>query len=245
MSQGSLSHNQTHEPHAAGTCHIPLVPARRLGKPVVVAGVDDSDLISRPSDYEFVETSGTLLPAFSAQLRVRIAQHRPVLFVIDLSTVTDSVVDCLLSDFSSHLFFRIILVGRECDSVGRRLECLTLPLRNPCLPISIAFLPKEARQLDWQIASFFEQSELMAAYCRQLLRINSLNNRENRIANYCAQGFRNREISKLLSVSEKTVEKARSDIYKKLGIVSGQELASLITFRNFFRWPVGVSFPSR
>ena len=85
----------------------------------------------------------------------------------------------------------------------------------------------------------------MAAYCRQLLRINSLNNRENRIANYCAQGFRNREISKLLSVSEKTVEKARSDIYKKLGIVSGQELASLITFRNFFRWPVGVSFPSR
>lgn len=171
--------------------------------------------------------------------------YQPVLVVLDYDSKIDVEAQDILAKLELHLFARIVLLISKHVAERDTLTFLNSPFRNPCLPIRVCHMPKDERQLEWELIEFFEQAEQFAEAIGKLMRFNSLSVRESRVANYITKGLPNKRICKLLGVSEKTIEKCRKETYAKLGVNSGPELASLVTFRNHFRWPASVAFPSR
>lgn len=242
MSHGSIS--SAVEPSHFSFVHSGETPRRRapLSSPLIVTVGAEVIEFSRPEQCEVIHLPNKLTAAHIAGL-AKASEHQTVLFALDMQQTDDETVEILFTAFAGHLLYRIVLLRTpETDSTAS-LRCLAIPMTNPCQPLKVISLPKEQQKLEWEIQQFFKETELISRYCKSLLKINSLTDREHRVANYLAHGLQGKKIAGLLSVSEKTIEKYRGDIYKKLGVASGPELASLVTFKNFYRWPLNTPYP--
>lgn len=169
---------------------------------------------------------------------------QPLLIVLTNCSKVELDSSEILKLTNEHLFFRILQVTQKWveSSPTSHLD-ICLPFRNPGLPIRSFQLPEDEKRLAWEIDEFFKQAAMLETNSSRLLRFSSLTDREMRVAQYVTRGFPNKKISNVENVSEKTIEKWRKEMYEKLEVGCAAELVSLVTMRNFLRWPTDVPFP--
>jgi len=215
-----------------------------LSTPVIACVGNLATALSTKHSHELLQFE-TLDEKAVSDLAESVSHYQPLLFIVNVNSTTGEVLDELFKKFASHLLLRVILVKPKNQSSVEAQRCLMWPMRSPGLPVSAIFLPWESEKLEWEFSHFFALAKRFSENCGKLVKLNSLTDREWVVANYIALGYTNKRISSLISFSEKTVEKCRSSLYSKLAIRSGPEMASLITFKNFYRWPLDVAFPGR
>jgi DNA-binding NarL/FixJ family response regulator len=170
------------------------------------------------------------------------SSYQPLLVILDYDYQSSISIAKILKQLKSHLFFQVIQVATLANNQTQKSNSPLL--RNPCQPVVTICESLDAKPLlKHSIKEFFIQSKVFAKTVSQLRRFDSLSDRESRVVRYVARGIPNKNICKLIGVSAKTVEKCRKDIYEKLGVATGAEVACLVTFKNHFRWPQAVPFP--
>ena len=253
MSFGSLNH--LHTPNI--TPHVPII-GEQNNQGVVVktragqeqAGVQPAILfIDSQDNYALFDSifgkhNTSVQVAADKQTAIDFVAKSPknvplLIMLTNCSTVELSCMD-ILDQVESHVLVRILQVSQKWLEPRNRSIEMCLPFRNPCLPIRSFQIPDEDTKLAWEIDEFFEQSNAFSAATSRLQRFSSLNDREMRVAQYVTRGYPNKKISKIESVSEKTIEKWRKELYNKLEVTSAAELVSVVTLRNYLRWPKNV-----
>lgn len=211
-----------------------------LAEPKVVI-VGDGKLPESQGNFQdstFVETGD--LETTRIRLE-KLSSYHPVLLILRIG-VSEEKMEGLHVELGKQLFYRVIhLVSAERYPSLQRHSSL---LQNPCDPVLTIFESDDSHdQLERAVADFFTESQAFAKTTSQLLRFDALTERQSRIVTLVARGVPNKKISKLIGVSVKTIEKGRKEIYKKLDVSTSAEVASLVTFKNHFRWPGKVPFP--
>jgi DNA-binding CsgD family transcriptional regulator len=179
------------------------------------------------------------------QRLAKVTSYQPVLTVVEYGSEAGAEIEEVLKLLRTSLFYKVMVLVNSKVSPTAGLLKTSPQLQNPCTPIKTYFLPKALPQLKWELADFLVDAQHFSTSTERLLRFSSLNDREYRVARYVARGLPNKQICKLIDVSEKTIEKCRKELYEKLGVHSGPELASLVTFWNSYRWPESVAYPKR
>jgi len=215
-----------------------------LGTPVVVKVGKLNCELALPENTELVELNECTNAEIDT-IRENTSHYQPLMLVVNSNQITKNLLDYILAQFDSQLVFKVILVRYQPRLEHDGHRCLTVPMLKPCGPVLTAFLPRENDKLLWELSFFFTMAKKFHSYCKRVAKIGSLTDREWKVANYIALGFTNHKIGALISFSEKTVEKCRSEIYSRLEIGSGPEVAALVTFKNLYRWPSDVAFPKR
>ena len=90
---------------------------------------------------------------------------------------------------------------------------------------------------------FLIKASQLTGHLRRIKKLDSLNEREKILVQLISFGVPNKSSASILKLAEKTVEKCRTGVYRKLDVRSTGELASLVTMANFYRWPKGVEYP--
>ncbi|MFK7768362.1 MAG: helix-turn-helix transcriptional regulator [Mariniblastus sp.] len=173
-----------------------------------------------------------------------LSSYQPVIVVVECGVQLCIEVEQILELLKTSLFRKVLLLA-DTSTTPTEANVGSIPLfQNPCTPVKAFYLPKALPLLQWELADFLVEAQHFSNTVRKLPRFSSLNEREYRVARYVARGLPNKQICKLIDVSEKTIEKCRKELYEKLGVHSGPELASLVTFWNSYRWPDSIPFPT-
>ena len=90
---------------------------------------------------------------------------------------------------------------------------------------------------------FMIMASQLAGHLRRIQKLEALNEREKILVQLISFGVPNKSSASILKLAEKTVEKCRTGVYRKLDVRSTGELASLVTMANFYRWPAGMKAP--
>ena len=90
---------------------------------------------------------------------------------------------------------------------------------------------------------FLIKTSQLSGHIRRIRKLESLNEREKILVQLISFGVPNKSSASILKLAEKTVEKCRTGVYRKLNVRSTGELASLVTMANFYRWPKGGKYP--
>ena len=154
---------------------------------------------------------------YIVELRKNTTPYQPLLLILDVAKTTDEVVETFLECFEEQLLLKVILLSLQgTASTQKPLQSTLKPFSEPCKPIVSLFLPRDRERLLWEIENFMTQASVFSENCSKLLRVSSLSNREVKVSNYVAIGYPNKKIASILGLSEKTIEKCRKEIYRKL-----------------------------
>ena len=104
-------------------------------------------------------------------------------------------------------------------------------------------LPVDKEALLSELNEFLIMASQLAGHLRRIQKFEALNEREKILVQLISFGVPNKSSASILKLAEKTVEKCRTGVYRKLDVRSTGELASLVTMANFYRWPTGVKVP--
>lgn len=167
------------------------------------------------------------------------SSYQPIVVFVDSSRLKDLPIESICNMLSSHLSYSIVVL-RKFTPPGQRNR-----RPHPSLPIEFMLAPIKPDELRSKLDQFLIQASHLADYLMKMKRLEKLDEREKVLVQLISYGMPNKKSASVLGLAEKTVEKCRSGIYRKLGVRSTGELASLITMSTFYRWPLGVDFPSR
>ncbi|MEM9942608.1 MAG: LuxR C-terminal-related transcriptional regulator [Planctomycetota bacterium] len=141
--------------------------------------------------------------------------------------------------FNKHLSYSIILLKKY------NLAGQSSAKPHPMLPIEFMLLPVSKNDLRAKLDEFFVKTYYLNKMLSKIRNLEKLNEREWILVQLVSFGMPNKQSANILTLAEKTIEKCRTGIYRKLGVHSTGELASLVSIANFYQWPVGVEFPRK
>ena len=212
-----------------------------FAKPVAICLGDDVNFA--PAKEVFMSTGMQSIQVSDAEALLKAIEattpYQPVICFIDFTFLKETPVETLCNLLASHLSYSIVMVGQYNFPgwQGNR--------PHPSLPLQSMLLPFSSPAVQAKIDEFLIQASQLAKHLVKMRNIDKLDEREKILVQLVSFGMPNKKSANVLGLAEKTVEKCRTGIYRKLGVRSTGELASLITMSNFYRWPVGVDYPSR
>lgn len=236
------SYELNHEANQCCTQHGGDSTGTERGKPVIVFTGADQWLLKLSPQTQQHTSKVVRVVNYKKLIEAceRVSVYQPILIVLcdDLPVA----VPKLLNHLDFHLFFRVFRITKNGKAL--KYDSHSSLLRNPCAPvITFDANGNDDDRLGREVAQFFADSTVFSQTTSLLPRLNALNEREQRVARYVSQGVPNKVICKRLDVSVKTIEKCRKQLYQKLGVSTSAEVAALMTFKTYFRWPKSIAFP--
>lgn len=159
----------------------------------------------------------------------------PIVCIFDNSInqqVYSEVEKALEGHFSSTIF-QLTAHPQTSDELGSGETTAPKPIELP--------LNNEAFTSSFH--EFLIKASQLSGHIRRIRKMESLNEREKILVQLISFGVPNKSSASILKLAEKTVEKCRTGVYRKLNVRSTGELASLVTMANFYRWPKGTKYP--
>ena len=159
----------------------------------------------------------------------------PTVCIID-SSICQQSVQQIEKELERHFSARIFQLTDEFSSS----ESFDSTISNAPKPL---MLPIDNEEFTSDFNEFLIMASQLAGHLRRIQKLESLNERERILVQLISFGVPNKSSASILKLAEKTVEKCRTGVYRKLDVRSTGELASLITMANFYRWPKGAKVP--
>lgn len=201
--------------------------------PILLEGV--RKILDSENDVEIIAAGSS-----DQEIIPLLKKFRPAILIIDNDLSELDIEDIMQSIDESGARTEVILILHSLDEeiVINAMQLgvkgfLTNDTKSEELIQAIRFLERGEIWGDVKLMKKALVQVLQTPKNNSLLLDHGLTKREREIAGFVAEGYRNKAIAQMLSVTERTIKSHLYNIYKKLDIHSRQQLISGFQRRNF------------